>query len=163
MKQWLIVAELPEPLRTELAQLRNEIDIWSGQWLPPHVTIFRPFGFDLSPTAIREIQRPVAMTGQLLRWAVFRNPGSYVLYLAPTPEPLQRLRQGLLERVPEPGKTDHSTDPYAQFAAKPIYHVTIAASVPDSEINRIYSKVSPVRAVPLEVENSNSISNKGRF
>ncbi|GEM_PF-2902744 len=150
MNQWVIVAELPEPLRSELAQLRLEIDRWNKRWLPPHVTIIRPFALNLSASAVAEITRPISLTAQLLRWATFRQPGNNGLYLEPTQAPFQHLRVELFRRVPELTKGDRSVDWHRKFAEDPIFHVTIAAGVPDDEIDHIYSKVSPVRVETIK-------------
>lgn len=139
---YLIVAPLPEPLRTEFGQLRTELDDWSGRWIPPHVTIVRPFTLDLDPAEMAELRRPVQATAQIMAWSSFRNPGANVVFLEPTQEPFRHLRDDLLQRIPRLAEADTSADPYGQFAATPHYHITVAAHVPDSEIERIYSKVS---------------------
>lgn len=140
--QYLVAALLPEPLRSELEQLRGELDVWTPRWLPPHVTIVRPLSVDLAPDALVRIQQPVAITAQVMRWATFRNPGNNVLYLEPTQEPFRRERQALFERVPELQAGDTSVDPNNRFAEKPTFHITVAAHIPDDEIERIFSKVS---------------------
>lgn len=142
MTQYVIVAELPEPLRSALARLRQEIDVWSKSWLPPHVTIVRPLALDLSTEMKNEIRRPISLTSHLIRWATFRNPGRNGLYLEPTSEPFRRLRDDLFLRVPALARGDRSVDPYQKFSRHPKYHVTIAASVPDDEIDRVYAQVN---------------------
>lgn len=142
MMQYVIVAELPEPLRSELAPLRKEIDVWSKSWLPPHVTIVRPFTIAMSELMMAEFARPISLTAQILRWATFRNPNNNVLYLEPTPEPFQKLRRNLLDRVPELMKRDQSGDAHKDFDQDPKFHITVAAGVPDEDIGKIYSKVS---------------------
>ncbi len=139
---YLIAALLPEPLRTEFGQLRTELDAWSGRWIPPHVTIVRPFTLDLEPGELAELRRPVQATAQIIAWSSFRNPGANVVFLEPTQEPFRHLRDDLFLRKPRLVEADTSADPYSQFAATPHYHITVSAHVPDNDIERIYSKVS---------------------
>lgn len=140
--QYLITADLPEPLRTDLGQLRSELDIWTGRWLPPHVTIVRPFVLELEPAEIEEIYRPIQLTAQMVRWSLFRHPDANVVFLEPTQEPFFRIRNDLLSRVPRLTVGDRSVDPFAEFAEKPHFHVTIAAHLPDNTVDQIFSKVS---------------------
>lgn len=142
MNQYIIIALLPEPIASDLAQLRAELDIWTPQWLPPHVTIVRPFALELPPDALARIQQPLAITAQVMRWATFRNPDNNVLYLEPTQEPFRREYQALFERVPELHAGDTSIDPNRRFADTPTFHITVAAHIPDNVIDRIFSKVS---------------------
>lgn len=140
--QYFIAALLPEPLRSELAQLRSELDRWTPRWLPPHVTIIRPFSAELTATDFAELSRPLSLTAQIVRWSVLRNPNNNFVTLEPTPKPFQVLRDALLERVPTLQKRDISVDPYGQYSEKPIFHITIAGNIPDAEVSQIFSKVN---------------------
>lgn len=85
MDRYTLAALVPEPFAVQLAAMRKQHDIFTRQWLPPHITILPPFEYPLSRDEIATIREfPVNVTATFDGWGAYRRALTSVLYLKTT-------------------------------------------------------------------------------
>ena len=141
-QEFIIVAVLPEPFRTELAQLRQTYDRWTTNALPPHITIVRPLR--ALPAKLQQrlssLRYPFRITFQ--DWQAFRNPGAYVIWVDPGQEEARRVAQALYQDFPELQALDNGR--YMPGKSH-IYHVTVVSHIPNDQFKSVWENIRQQR------------------
>lgn len=117
--------------------------------VPPHITLLGPWRpAPLTPGDIVAVRKALAGIEpfRLTFRAIERFPSRGVLYLRPEPDaPLRELIQRLARAFPE-------TPPYGGAVADPVPHLTIAASTPAADMDRLQDEITRElgRRLPLD-------------
>lgn len=141
-QEYVIIAILPEPFRTQLMQLRKAYDRWTTNALPPHITIIRPLRA-LPATlqqSVSSLNYPFHITFQ--DWQAFHNPGAHVIWIDPGQEEPRRVAQELNQDFPELQAFDNGS---YMPGKKHIYHVTVASHVPDDDFKSVWENLHQQR------------------
>lgn len=133
MTRHLLNALVPEPLAAQLAKLRKAHDVFTRQWLPPHVTIIPPFDAFLTQPERRALQSvPAPFTVTLGEWGTFVRATTSVLYLRAESEALPAVREDIAQRVP-------TVAPFVPTESD--FHVTIVSRVPNDQLDEVRAAV----------------------
>lgn len=134
MNRHTIVALVPEPFGSRLAALRHRYDVFTRQWLPPHITIIPPFELFLSRAeveAVRDFRSETSATFD--GWGVFRRSETSVLHLKLRDHKFFEIRDQLVQALPQlaPFKPD-------EIEA----HVTAVSRIPNEQLADVESVVT---------------------
>lgn len=130
MHRYVVVGLVPPPWATWLEGLRR-YDFWTRHWLPPHVTIIRPFYAELTPDAIRTMSNwPIEMPIRMGPWRSFKQPNANVVWVDPGQDGPRTVQQALIRRFSPPlpvveGRRD-------------TFHITAAFHIPDREFDTVW-------------------------
>lgn len=142
-QEFVIIAELPEPLRSKLESLRQQHDRWSTSWLPSHITMAKPTR-DLPAKLLAkaaDLRYPFRVT--LGDWQAFKNPGANVIWLDPGQDEPTKVAKVLHHDYPELNSLDNGR----YVPGQPhIYHITVVANVPDQDFLPTFRKL---HAIPV--------------
>jgi len=132
--RYTIAALVPEPFASQLAAMRRKYDIYTRQWLPPHITILPPFEYDLTRDDIDIIREfPVNVSATFDGWAAFRRSLTSVLFLKLRDHAFPELLEGVLRTLPQLG----------QFRPRDFDgHVTVVSRIPNDAFSQVESTVS---------------------
>jgi 2'-5' RNA ligase len=133
MHRYTIASLVPDPIGKTIAELRRQYDVFTRQWLPPHVTLVPPFERYLTRGEISSInQLRVDVTADLGRLdAISRDQTSVLFYQLPDGS-FDEARQQLLSVVP-------NLKPYARTDQH--YHVTVVNRVPNDQLEAVKQQV----------------------
>lgn len=137
MPRHIITALVPEPLATSLAAMRRKFDVFTRQWLPPHVTVVPPFESDLFQEEIRAMQAlPVDVTATLEGWGEFRRDQTSVIFQKLPATSFDAVRAAAAQAVPRLASSiPHDSE----------YHVTVASRIPNEVFDEVKAAVTANR------------------
>ncbi len=138
MPRYGIAGLVPRPWSTAVEAIRSGCDIWSKVWLPPHITVVRPFDAELLPNVIDRIhRRTVHLRVTLQGWGSFRRPDSNVIWLDPGQKEGQQVQGVALEILRAAGHV---------LPAEGTFHITAVNHIPDAYFGDTWDLVT-VRSV----------------
>ncbi|MBI5405389.1 MAG: 2'-5' RNA ligase family protein [Candidatus Kerfeldbacteria bacterium] len=136
MDRYTLVALVPEPHAAKLAALRKQHDVFTRQWLPPHITILPPFEYPLTRDEIATIREfPVNVTASFDGWGAYHRAVSSVLYLkTSSADPsFSDVIDNILRTMPQLEKFRPQ-----DFGA----HVTVVSRIPNDQFDAVEAQVA---------------------
>lgn len=130
----VIVALVPEPLRTMLADLRRQYDTFTRQWLPPHITVVPPFDEPLTHDEQQGIKTmPVHVEAALSGWGSFRRDRTSVIFQHLPTKSFDAARAEIVRLAPQ----------LTTFTpADSEYHVTVVSRIPNEQFDEVWKTVT---------------------
>jgi 2'-5' RNA ligase len=134
MTRYTIATLVPEPYASQLGAMRKEYDVFTRQWLPPHVTIIPPFELDLSRDEIATLREfPVNVSATFDGWSDFRRSTTSVLVLMLRDHKFRDLLENILRTLPK-------LEPFRpqEFEG----HVTVVSRIPNERFDEVATVVT---------------------
>jgi hypothetical protein len=130
-RRYVIVALVPEPLRLTMADLRRRHDLFTRQWLPPHVTVVPPFDEPLTRDEQQAItvKVEVALSG----WGLFRRDRTSVIYQQLPVKSFDAVRAEVVRLAPRLATFTPSDSEY---------HVTVVSRIPNEQFDEVWKTVT---------------------
>ncbi len=151
----VIVALIPDDWVAPFTNLRQQHDRWSDHWLPPHITVLRPFQRDLSDAIVNVIQRePIDLNVVLGDAGTFRNDGRNTIWIDPGQADRERVTHRALNIVRR--DRDVSVDVCASH-----FHITVVDRVPEHLTSDVLSRVQARRPTGAFCINRLKVYRKG--
>jgi 2'-5' RNA ligase len=134
MPRYTVSALVPDPLAFKISALRRQLDTFTRQWLPPHITIVPPFELDLTREEIQAVKSlPVDVTVALEGWGEFRRDRTSVIFQKLPATSFDAVRSATALGVPR----------LAVFIPQDSeYHVTIVSRIPNEVFDEVQAKVT---------------------